>query len=72
MHVTLHCHYPNTGLPPTTVTLEPAPELGATPEEVHEELVRMIRAGGRFEVPAVGMHPLEVWAETVRQVVVRA
>lgn len=71
MHITLHCHYPNTDLPPTTVTVDPGDQLGDTPEEVHEELVRRIHAGGCFEVPVVGMHPLEVWAETVRRVVVR-
>ncbi len=71
MLVTIHCTYP-VGIDDSMVSFEPLPELGSTPEEVHERIVALIGSGEDFELEGVGEKTPVLFAKgTIRQVVVR-
>ena len=71
IRVTIRCEYQGTGIAPTSVTFQAAPELGDTPEAVHDAIQRLLERGEPFLLPAVGDPPYPFAPETVREVRVR-
>lgn len=69
MIVRLRCTYPDQA--PSEVEFTPGVGLGATREVVHARILELIRTREYVELPAVGMAPVPVWADTVTEIVVR-
>ncbi len=71
--LTVHCTYPGTELPPTSVTFGLSPEYGIhTASEAHDWFLRMMEEHDEFEVETdqAREEAMPFWSETVRQVVV--
>ena len=71
--LTIRCEYPDTDLPPTSVTFRLSPSYGLhTSHEVNEWFLDMMHEHEEFEVETdrAGEQPLSFWSETVRGVMV--
>ena len=69
--LTIHCTYPNTSLPPTSITFGLSHEYGIhTAREAHDWFLAMMDEYEEFEVETdqPGEWPMPFWSETVRGV----